>query len=438
MNRLMKWAKIGVVALSLSLVGAGVARAQTELPICAFDDGTPGSCVLVQLAPETLVGEMWVNDQQIVFDTPKINTVYDIEPAAGITGKFEYRAIEDSTDPNFNLLYVYPDVSRTITTPPLGQWGQYTLTPVKKYIRQAVELTCSVKNWVDEDVACGVNIDGMDQTDPILAGQTAVYALDPGSHTISLTLTGDPTQTILWSPAGVTKKIYTYASSYVSRQVFTFSKAGHLIAAMDQPGALADWYVDGELVGTQVAGIDGWVNPFKSHKVEIKAINDATQDGFAAFTFHWKDATQWPYVGTGQTRMLTFKLYKEGNWAQPFEYVVPKGSLVEGPHSYTLTYACADDPANTFTSTVAFTVDPLAALVYPELYLRFSGVERNKLSIGDIVDPVNAQQALKALVTLSNRDRTAAQGIAANCAASITLDGALIPLTPGLIYQIRP
>jgi len=435
MKKLTKWAGIVLSVLMLAMTMTGVAVAQDELPPCVLDNGLQLSCILFRMTPNTLVGEFWVNDFHVETDPPKINAFLDIEFVSGVKAKFEFRNIEDPTDPNFNVLYVYKDVSKAVTSPPLSQWKVYELKPTKQYIRQSVELTCNIKSWVDENVSCAINIDGVDQANLILAGQKDHYALDPGPHTVVFTLVGDATQTILWSPASVTKKFNATASATVSKQTANFTKAGHLLAGMDQPGALADWYLDGTQVGTQVATFDQWVDPSKSHKLEIKNINDATLDAFSAYIFHWKDAKQSPFVGSGKEKTVTFKLLKEGNWAQPFEYVVPKGSLVDGPHSYTLTSTCPDGTAS---NTVAFTVDPLAKVIFPELYLRFTGVERKKLTTGDTVEPINGKQALKALVTFANRDKTVVEGLAGLCSASINLDGVDNPLTPGTIYRIKP
>jgi hypothetical protein len=428
---------VTIIAVLLVALGVtGVALAQDDLPPCVYSDGSAGSCVILYLTPDTLIGEFWANDVYYPFDVGKVNLVTGIDEP-GVKDVIEFRNIEDPSDPLWNVLYVYNNVKKTVTYPGYGEWRDVPFAPTKKYIRGTVEVTCDIKSWVAENVSCAVTIDDVPQATPILAGQKASYIVDPGSHNFVVTLTGDPAQTILWSPASLTKKVFVSASATVSKQKFSFSKAAHLISNMDKPGALADWYVDGVLVGTQVASIDQWVNPTKAHKVEVKNITDATLDPLSLYLFHWKDATQSPFIASGKEKTVTFKLTKEGNWAQPWSYKIPKDSLVEGPHTYTLTVSCSDGSA--FSNTINFNVAADAQIVYPELYMVFTGIEKSKLIPGTVVDPISPKQTLKALVTLADRDKNLVSALAAECGANISIDGAEpVFLTADPIYRIKP
>src|SRR5262245_3761363 len=106
MVKFTKWTSVVLSVLMLTLMITSIAAAQEGLPPCAADDGTPLSCILFHMTPNTLVGEMWINDIHYNSDPPKFNTFFDVEFLSGLTAKFEFRNIEDPADPNFNLLYV--------------------------------------------------------------------------------------------------------------------------------------------------------------------------------------------------------------------------------------------------------------------------------------------------------------------------------------------
>src|SRR6185503_1306097 len=80
-----------------------------------------------------------------------------------------------------------------------------------------------------------------------------------------------------------------------------FLKSGHLFTNLSVAGAVADWYLDGVLVGTQVPGIEAWVSPSKSHKIEAKVITDPA----AAGRWYWKDATSTVTLTPAQEKTQT-------------------------------------------------------------------------------------------------------------------------------------
>jgi micrococcal nuclease len=86
-----------------------------------------------------------------------------------------------------------------------------------------------------------------------------------------------------------------------------FDKAGHLTVALDQPDVLGDFYLDGELVASQVAGYEGWVAPYRTHRIAVRDIVDPA----AGDIYRWRDAASSAYISPGQERAVTVRLRQE-------------------------------------------------------------------------------------------------------------------------------
>jgi hypothetical protein len=82
---------------------------------------------------------------------------------------------------------------------------------------------------------------------------------------------------------------------------------GTLDLKLNQASALADYYVDGQLVASQVATVSVSVTPNKSHKVEARNITDPTTKGI----FKWKDSAQYASVGSAASKTIRFTLVKQ-------------------------------------------------------------------------------------------------------------------------------
>lgn len=293
---------IGVVLLLL-LVFTGTALASGYHPEC-YEDAFWGRCVHVYLTSPTMVGDYYVGG---LLELSGANEAFWIFFFAddGDTATFEFRNIQEPSNPEFSSLYVYNDVSKKVTLPALGEWVDVPLTPTKKYVRGILELTCNIQNHAGENVSCAPSIDGVPQAN-IAAGQSAKYTVDPGSHTVVTALAGDPAQMLLWAPASLTQKVTTRVGATPKKVTAAFKKAGHLITNLDQAGVTGDWYLNGVQVGVQVAGIDKWVEPSKPQKLEVKNIVDPA----AAGVYTWKDASQTTTVRSGETKTVTVKLKK--------------------------------------------------------------------------------------------------------------------------------
>jgi hypothetical protein len=233
------------------------------------------------------------------------HNVFEVGGTDNLTIPFDVKNIQ-STEAGFGSLFTYPDTTVKIKWK-ANQTLTTNLTLKKTYIRGTLELTCDIKNHAGEDVSCGVMIDGTAPASnaTLTPGQAASYILDPGAHTIDVTLAG--ANATLWAPAIFSKQVTIKASATVSKLKASFDKAGHLIASLSQAGALGDFYIDGVLVGTQVAMIDQFVTPKTPHKVEVKNITDP----LAGVIYKWKDASQNVTIPAGKEKTVTFKLKQE-------------------------------------------------------------------------------------------------------------------------------
>lgn len=220
------------------------------------------------------------------------------------SNKIDLRNIR-SNEEGFGTLFNYADSSATVTITE-NQVKSTSITPRKKYIRGTLELTCDIKSYAGENVGCSVSLDGTSQPAVIAAGQKMKYVLDPGVHTVSASLTGDPAQTLLWAPASVVRTLSVSPSAVPKKVTVSFSKAGHLTANLDQPGVVGDWYMDGVQVGIQTASLDQWITPGTAHKVEVKNLTVLT----TPVIHPWKDAVTSVVVASGQSKTVTVKLQK--------------------------------------------------------------------------------------------------------------------------------
>jgi hypothetical protein len=303
---------IAVIVLSLLITAS--AFAQSTLPPCElFPDGTQPACIYVHLAPgETLIGDMSFKDLIIGPDEQPIAPAVhgwrsSYNPVAtGHTVTYYFRNIKDTADPNVGVLYIYPDVSKIVTIPAARpETYDIPVTVTKKYIRGTLIVTCNIQTYTNENVNCGVSIDGVAQAVPLAPGQKGTYILDPGSHKVDVTLGG--TQANLWSPATVSQTAYIYASATPRGVTATFLKAAQVTIAMNQPNVTADLYVDGFLVATQVPTYQLYLAPNKSHKLEAKNIVDTTANG----VYTWRDGVAYGYYYPGTVKTTTISLTKQ-------------------------------------------------------------------------------------------------------------------------------
>lgn len=262
---------------------------------CVSPDGvTKIGCAEITISPAGLTGDFYLKDTLLVKGQ---NPGRVILPPGN--QRVDVRNIV-STEAGYGVLFVYNDAQAFVYVRE-NQVGKTTVYPTKKFIRGTLALTCDIRNTTPADVlGCSVTIDGVVQPDVLGIGAKRNYILDPGPHTVSVAITG--AQSSLWAPATRDSKpnITAGRTTTISAR---FEKAGHLFINNNQPGVLADYYVDGKLVATQVAATDLWVEPNKSHRVEAKNYTDPAAQGVWKFN----DSSTFAFLSPGQSRTVTFR-----------------------------------------------------------------------------------------------------------------------------------
>lgn len=265
---------------------------------CVSPDGvTPIGCAEITIAPAGTVGDFYLGDVPMATAQNPGRLVLPVG-----THTVNIRNIV-STEEGFGTLFVYNDASTSVTVQ-LGKIVAKSVTATKKFIRGTMALTCDIKGATAADlVMCQVTIDGVPQPDLLTPGAVRNYVLDPGAHAVNVTLVGD--SAIYWSPAFRDQSV-TITAGKTAAVKPAFLKKGHLIASLDQPNTVGDWYVNGVLIATQAPAIDQWVEPSKNHKIEVKALTDST----AAGLYYWKDATATVNLPPGSSKSQVIKLTK--------------------------------------------------------------------------------------------------------------------------------
>jgi hypothetical protein len=293
-----------VCLVVIGLIMAGTALAQTDTSWCVAADGvTPVGCVVVTLNPAGTTGDFFLGETLLVAGQNPGKLV--LPPGS------QHVTVKNvkSTEPGFGTLFDYPDGAATVYTT-AGQITSSSVFLTKHYIRGTLGLTCDVRNNTPTDVlGCAVTIDTVPQPDVLAPGAKMDYVLDPGPHTVNVTLTGDSAK--YWIPASHDHPI-TITAGRATPIASRFDKMAHLTITLSQPTVLGDIYVDGTLLAPQVLTIDTWLAPAKSHKIEVKGVTDPAQ----ADLYHWKDATSTVFLTAGQEKTSTITLVQE--WYKGF------------------------------------------------------------------------------------------------------------------------
>lgn len=421
-----------VGSLLVSLLATGHALVQSAQP-CQFNSGAPASCLHITLSPATLGGDFYLDGNLTGFSGS--SEILIQKNSGGNTVLLEVRNIQDAASSWDGSLYVYQVMSRHVTFPPLGQTLSLTLTPRKSYIQGIVDVACDLRLYAGEDVNCPVSLDGVG-AGYIPAAQTARFYLEPGRHTFEVGLGGS--QASLWSPGTQSKSITIMAGPTPWKVVTTFLKVGHLVVKLDQPTAIGDFYVDGVLLGTQVAGIEQWVTPNVAHKIEVKNLADPAS--LNAYVWTNTARTVWPSPGSEQT--VTLRLKKAGRWIVPLSYRFPNGTWTEGAHSYTLIVQCGPNSILNTNTTVNLNAESAASLYTGDVFLRRDGPATHPI-FGELLGAIDPLQKTVASVYYKGfLGKEDAQVFLTNfrnaCTATVAWDNnPPQPLSPGTIYQYR-
>ncbi len=283
---------LGAAVLGLMLLAALLAVRRAHADPCAQ------TCASVTLDTADKTGDFYVNDTLVAQGAN--SALVGVVP--NLYSRVDVRNIHDST-PEYGVVYVYADTSILV-------WGyngittSYTVKPARVYLQGYLELLCTIYSASDtDDVACRPTVDGAARDD-LHAGASLSLNLPPGPHTVHIDLVG--AQAGLWDPAAAD---YTanVTAGYTSTVHATFNKKGSLTVALSVPNALADFTIDGQPIGQQVATAQEWLSPYTIHTITAANITDPAANG----VYRWKDATVVASVYPGQVRTLTLHPQKQ-------------------------------------------------------------------------------------------------------------------------------
>jgi hypothetical protein len=232
------------------------------------------ACFEVGLSPATLLGDIYVNGNLIVAGV----NISQLSLSPNPPYLIEVRNIQDTT-PGFGDLFIYPDQSRTNPSALTGRIYPITFRPIKQYLKGVLEITCDPRGRkVTDMVVCRPTIDGVSQAD-IAAGAKATYLLASGPHTVHTELIGD--QANNWSPTLRDDTILINAGRSSAQTTYlraTFTLKGLLKILVLPKGLIADLYLNGSLLASQVSGLDIYVAP-GAYTVEAQAVTDPSANG---------------------------------------------------------------------------------------------------------------------------------------------------------------
>lgn len=266
-------------------------------PTCTPSD-PPMGCAVVTLSPTGLTGDFYFNDVLIATAQP----VAALSVPAG-TQKVVIRNIQ-SPEAGFGSLFTYADTTVNVNVA-AGQSKSYAAKPTKTYIRGTLALTCDIRNATGAVVGCQVSIDGVVQPDVLNPAGKGSYILDPGTHTVLVALVGD--QAWQFSPDSKTQTVRIRASATPTTVSVRFDKKGLATLTLSVAGTVADFYVDGALVATQVATFDIYVTPGTAHKFEARNVTDPAANG----NYRWKDVSLTTSLFANSKKTIKFNLQKE-------------------------------------------------------------------------------------------------------------------------------
>lgn len=252
-------------------------------------DLTDWGCLNVTLAPAGVYGEFYVDTYLMAYDQYSALMVV-------LTGRRHIVVRpQGSTEAGYGQFFFYPESASTFATVNQGATTNVTVRLTRIYVNGAVKVLCDIRSAGDYGLLCSVAIDGIPQADLLAPGQTGTYYVAAGSHTFTTTLVGDNAP--YWTPAQ--RNVTLTVSKGVTNKITSrFIMLGHLTATLQLDNAVADYYVNGQLIASQATGIDLWVDPNKYHKVEIKNIQDFNSAG----QWYWQDWFLNVYVSSGFAR----------------------------------------------------------------------------------------------------------------------------------------
>lgn len=225
--------------------------------------------LVINVGPQGSVADIFVDDQPIVGQAPT-GSIFVAPGSHTIEGR-------SYNDPAANGVYRWLDVKSTGYVGP-NQTRTITLNPRKEFLLGFADVTCKINGFeAGRDVRCNIVVDGQG-LGLIEAGQKQTYNLTPGPHTLNASVVGGNAD--LWAPAAQDLPV-TIVAGRSSRLTPTFNRKGILNITLSDPQVVADIFVDGAQVATQVSATQVPVAPNTLHTLEARTlINTAAPDAF--------------------------------------------------------------------------------------------------------------------------------------------------------------
>jgi hypothetical protein len=207
------------------------------------------------------------------------------------------------TDPLAGEVYRWRDATSSSYLSP-GQERTVTFRLQKEFLQGFLKVQCNPPSVQPADsIGCRVTIDEVVQEGDLPPGGEVTYTLQKGQHAVKVDLVGE--HAFLWAPAVHEQTVTIYAGRTVTVNP-RYTKSAHLIMNLDQPGVVADFYVNDELVAQQVPAFDMWVTPNKNYKIEARNVVDPV----AAGVYYWEGTVKSVYASADREYTVTVPLTK--------------------------------------------------------------------------------------------------------------------------------
>ncbi len=343
-----RWLTV-IVAVGLVLGGWLTWAPSASAQSTAVCDPTT-TCFDVTL-PSGLVGDFYLGD---ALAAPGVNSAR-LSGAPATSLVISVRNLQEPGVAGFGDLYVYPDQSQASLQGLAGQIRLIRFTPAKNYVKGILSYICNPRGFKATDsVACRPAIDGTAMAD-VAAGATATYNLPPGPHTVHTDLVGDSAGN--WSTVARDDSVTINAGTALAqttRLSADFILKSLLQLSLYPANLLADWYVDGAQVATQVNTFSLYVAASVAHGVEAKNVQEPGAAGFGD-VYNYADQSQSNVLaGPAQTRGVIFRPLKR--------YLKGALSYTCDPRGFKATDSVACRP--TVDGTVMADVAPGATTTY--------------------------------------------------------------------------
>ena len=248
----------------------------------------------ISLKPAGITGDIYVDGALAGSQTAGV----DVYVASGA----HTVSVSAVTDPAANGVYRYNDLSATATVS-ASQTRSVSLQPVKEYLLGYGQVTCRINGLgAGYDVRCNVTVDGQG-LGTIEAGQAQTYNLTPGAHALSVAPAGGSAG--WWSPAAQDSAL-TIVGGKTAKVTATFNRKGVLTITLSAPNVVADIFVDGAQLGSQVASAEAVVDPGQTHTVEGRNLRST----LAPDVYEYTNLSAAVTVAANQTRAVTLTVGK--------------------------------------------------------------------------------------------------------------------------------